>query len=83
MPDLSAPGCDEVPDCYFIEQEDPVTVRDLVVELVSERLPKKYGYDPFEDIQVLVPMHRGEAGTAQLNTALQARLNPAERGRRS
>ena len=81
MPDLSAPGCDEVPDCYFIEQEDPVTVRDLVVELVSERLPKKYGYDPFEDIQVLVPMHRGEAGTAQLNAALQARLNPAEEGK--
>jgi exodeoxyribonuclease V alpha subunit len=79
MPDLSAPGRDEVPDCYFIEQQDPVTVRNLVVQLVSERLPRRYGYDPFEDIQVLVPMHRGEAGVAQLNAALQARLNaPAE-----
>ena len=81
MPDLSTPGPDEVPDCYFIEQEDPVRVRDLVVRLVSERLPRRYGYDPFEDIQVLVPMHRGEAGVAQLNAALQARLNPPAEGK--
>ncbi len=81
MPDLLASGRDEVPDCYFIEQEDPVTVRDLVVQLVSERLPRRYGYDPFEDIQVLVPMHRGEAGVAQLNAALQARLNPPTEGK--
>ena len=81
MPDLSTPGPDEVPDCYFIQQEDPLRVRDLVVRLVSERLPRRYGYDPFEDIQVLVPMHRGEAGVAQLNAALQARLNPPAEGK--
>ena len=47
-----------------------------VVELVSERIPARFGFDAITDIQVLTPMHRGELGTAAVNRALQERLNP-------
>ena len=47
--------------------------------LVSSRLPKHFGFDPVDDIQVLCPMNRGVAGVLNLNLTLQAALNP--RGR--
>lgn len=63
-------------DCFFIERKDPVAVRDTILELVTKRIPKKFNYDPLKDIQVLSPMHRGDAGVAQLNESLQEALNP-------
>jgi exodeoxyribonuclease V alpha subunit len=47
-----------------------------VIELVTKRVPDKFGHDPMRDIQVLSPMHRGALGVANLNEALQAALNP-------
>jgi exodeoxyribonuclease V alpha subunit len=49
------------------------------VDLVAERLPRRYGFGPGE-AQVLSPMHRGEAGVGALNTGLQERLNPWREG---
>lgn len=63
-------------DCFFVERDDAEAVRDTVLELVANRIPKKFGYDPWKEIQVLSPMHRGEAGVANLNTHLQEVLNP-------
>ncbi len=73
MPNLAAPAGDEPTrsDFYFIEREDPILARETVIELVSERIPKRFGFDPLLDIQVLTPMHRGELGTTALNLALQ------------
>jgi exodeoxyribonuclease V alpha subunit len=48
-----------------------------VVGLVQTRLPKAYGFDPFEDIQVLTPTKLGLAGTRELNKLLQNAINPA------
>jgi len=50
---------------------------DAVVELCQNILPRKLGLNPVSDIQVLVPMHKGDAGTQNLNTRLQAALNPS------
>ncbi len=63
-------------DFFLIERKTPDTARDTIVELVTSRIPKKFGLDPIRDIQVLSPMIRGEAGTFALNLALQAALNP-------
>ena len=63
-------------DFFLFREEDPLKAADLVVELVQERIPRKFGFKP-EDIQVLSPMHRGEVGVAALNARLQATLNPA------
>ncbi len=63
-------------DFYFIERNDPEAIADLVVDLVSNRLPKRLAVDAIEDIQVLTPMKRGELGTNNLNHRLQEVLNP-------
>ncbi|WP_408998057.1 ATP-dependent RecD-like DNA helicase [Syntrophus buswellii] len=63
-------------DFYFVEQKDPERVVDLIVRLVSERIPQRFGLDPLEDIQVLTPMRKGLAGAANLNSVLQKALNP-------
>ncbi len=66
-------------DCFFLTAEEPAAAAQLVVDLVSERLPTRYGFGP-GDIQVLAPMHRGEAGVGALNLRLQERLNPGREG---
>ena len=67
-------------DFYFIEKEDPEEVSKLIVELATERIPKRFGFNPFDDIQVLTPMHRGVVGATHLNSVLQQVLNPREDG---
>lgn len=63
-------------DFFFVERKDPVKAMKTVVQLVAERMPAKFGFDPKRDIQVLAPMRRGEAGVTRLNEALQQALNP-------
>ncbi|OPL12759.1 MAG: recombinase RecD [delta proteobacterium MLS_D] len=67
-------------DFYFIEQEDPEKVLDILLRLVCERIPSRFGFDPVDDIQVLTPMNRGTLGVANLNNELQKALNPREDG---
>ena len=67
-------------DFYFIEQEDPEKVLDIILELSRKRIPRHFGFDPLDDIQVLTPMHRGSLGAGNLNQKLQAALNPGEGG---
>jgi len=62
-------------DFFLFREEDPEKAAALIVELVQERIPRKFGLAP-EQIQVLSPMHRGEVGVAALNVRLQAALNP-------
>ncbi|MCF8110230.1 MAG: ATP-dependent RecD-like DNA helicase [Desulfobacteraceae bacterium] len=62
-------------DFFFIEQHEPEKVVDIIVELVSKRIPRRFSFDPVNDIQVLTPMHKGIAGTVNLNSLLQNRLN--------
>lgn len=66
-------------DFFVIEKRDPEEARRLVLELVTRRIPRRFGLDPVRDVQVLTPMNRGPAGTLLLNEELQAALNP--RGR--
>ena len=65
-------------DFFFIEKEDPSQITELVAALVKKRLPKKYGLDAFDDIQVLSPMNRGLIGTRSMNLILQKELNPSK-----
>ncbi|MFP4477076.1 MAG: ATP-dependent RecD-like DNA helicase [Desulfatibacillaceae bacterium] len=67
-------------DLYFIEQEDTERVADIIVELVKERIPKRFGHDPVRQVQVLAPMRRGPVGAEALCTRLQEELNPGGKG---
>ncbi len=68
---------DERQDFFFIEQDDPQRVLEIILTLVSQRIPKRFGLDPLKDIQVLTPMHRGVVGAGNLNRRLQEVLNPS------
>jgi exodeoxyribonuclease V alpha subunit len=62
-------------DFFLIDQASPAEVASTIVDLVSARLPAKFGFDRFTDIQVLSPMYRGDAGATNLNAMLQQALN--------
>ncbi len=64
-------------DFFFMNRSVKSEVTEVISDLCQTRLPKAYGYSPFENIQVLSPSKKGELGTAELNHRLQARLNPA------
>jgi len=66
-------------DFFLFKEENPAAAAALVVELVRERIPRRFGLSP-DQIQVLSPMHRGEVGVAALNGRLQAALNPPRPG---
>ena len=63
-------------DFFFTEKHEPAEIVRMIVMLVKERIPFKFGLRSIEDIQVITPMHRGMLGTQELNRELQAALNP-------
>ncbi|MBW7877648.1 MAG: ATP-dependent RecD-like DNA helicase, partial [Candidatus Cloacimonetes bacterium] len=65
-------------DFYFIEADNPKRVQELLLKMLVERIPKRYGLHPVLDIQILAPMYRGDAGIDSLNRILQETLNPHE-----
>jgi exodeoxyribonuclease V alpha subunit len=79
LPSLKSSG-QKLDDFYFIEQEDPEEVLKIILELTKERIPRRFGFDPVDDIQVLTPMHKGVVGAGNLNVELQKVLNPVENG---
>ena len=75
MPALEAPKSDQS-DFYFVEAREPEDAVSKIVEIVKNRLPRRFGFDPIRDVQVLCPMNRGGIGARSLNVDLQAALNP-------
>ncbi len=72
IPDLTI---DKDGDFFFIEENDENSIPGIILDLCQRRLPAKYSLNPFNDIQVISPMHKGATGTAQMNKTLQEGLN--------
>ncbi|MCW2241786.1 SF1B family DNA helicase RecD2 [Azospirillum canadense] len=70
------PKAGEESDFYFVEAATPESGVGTLIEIVRNRIPKRFGFDPVRDIQVLCPMNRGGLGARSLNIELQAALNP-------
>lgn len=77
MPSLS----NKQGDFFFLRRQNEDAVVQTIVELCKTRLPKNMGIET-NQIQVLTPTRKGEAGTVSLNRALQEALNPAQPGKR-
>ncbi|MBN2569976.1 MAG: ATP-dependent RecD-like DNA helicase [Deltaproteobacteria bacterium] len=75
MPVLEVPGSGK--DFWFIEQTEPETIRETIIELMTETFKNR---NPMENCQVLTPIHKGPLGTEALNDLLQEKLNPNEIG---
>jgi exodeoxyribonuclease V alpha subunit len=63
-------------DFFFIERKEPAEIVETLAQLVSKRIPGKFGFNPVDQIQVLTPMNRGPLGTDNLNAVLRDLLNP-------
>jgi exodeoxyribonuclease V alpha subunit len=63
-------------DFFVVSRREAEDAAETVRELVTSRIPRRFGFDPVREVQVLTPMHRGPAGTTALNQLLQAALNP-------
>jgi len=68
-------------DFFLFVKDDPEEAAELLIDIVQNRIPRKFAYDPVEDIQVLSPMYRGPVGVSNLNTRLQEVLNPPRPGK--
>lgn len=75
-----APALEGVNDFFLFPCEEPEEIAALTVDVVANRIPRRFGLNPRRDIQVLAPMHRGPAGAGNLNTVLQEALTPAREG---
>jgi exodeoxyribonuclease V alpha subunit len=72
MPDLASV---ESGNFFFVDATDPDEGVRKLLAIVRERIPKRFGFDPIRDIQVLCPMNRGGLGARSLNIELQTALN--------
>ena len=62
-------------DFYVIPVRDAEEGRDRLLQVVTERIPRRFGFDPMTDLQVLSPGRRGGLGATALNAELQSLLN--------
>ena len=74
MPEAAPRGSES--DFHLIEIDEPEAGLATLIEVVTRRIPARYGLDPVRDVQVLTPMQRGVLGARNLNHELQAVLNP-------
>lgn len=63
-------------DFFWVEHRTADDGIAKLIEIVQNRIPKRFGLDPKRDVQVLTPMQRGPLGTRNLNVELQKVLNP-------
>lgn len=68
-------------DFFFMPFRSEENLVKTVGDLLETRLPKSYGYEPNEDIQVLCPSRMGVVGTENLNVILRNRINPESKSK--
>jgi exodeoxyribonuclease V alpha subunit len=69
-------------DMFHFRVTTPEEAVTRVVELVTERIPRRFGLKSLRDVQVLAPMRKGVVGIDGLNRELQRALNPPEHHRK-
>jgi exodeoxyribonuclease V alpha subunit len=81
QPIVQAPKTDKNADFYFIRQDDETKAFQTILKMCASSVPYKLGLSPLSpQIQVISPMYKGIVGVDNLNTELQARLNPGGEG---
>jgi exodeoxyribonuclease V alpha subunit len=70
-------------DFFFMQRGSVASTAETVTDLYCNRLPKAYGYNAMDDIQIICPSKKGESGTVSLNRKLQEMLNPPSKDKES
>jgi exodeoxyribonuclease V alpha subunit len=78
IPNLDGDGVESGQDFFFVNRNSTSSMKEAIVELVTNRIPNQFGFNPKQDIQVLSPMYKYDVGVDELNSSLQKILNPSE-----
>lgn len=62
---------DVTSDFYFFQVDDPEKCAERTVEVVTRRIPERFGFTWIDDVQVISPMYRGPCGVDALNERLR------------
>lgn len=73
---------DKEKDFFLVKRSNSIDAVETIKELILKRLPAFSGCDPFNDIQVLTPMRKGQLGVQELNKYLQETLNPPAKNKK-
>ena len=69
-------------DFFFVRRDYEGDIAETVASLITERLPKTYGKEIKERIQVITPSRKGAGGVENLNNTLQSKINPESKFKR-
>lgn len=76
FPSFSQHQVDSGSDFFFIEKENPESINNTIIKLLTVVLPR-LGYSA-DDVQILSPMKKYENGVHILNKIIQNELNPSD-----
>lgn len=78
---LEVAGLSSSEDLTLLVADSAEDAVQKVLQIYRDFLPRaRLGVDPIADVQVLAPMHKGQAGVTNFNQLLQEALNPGARG---
>ena len=70
-------------DLFYISKKTPQGTLEAAVEMVVNRIPRRYGYSVMDGLQVIIPTRKTLTGTINLNAVIRDRVNPDQPGRKS
>jgi exodeoxyribonuclease V alpha subunit len=62
-------------DFVFLDENSNGKIPEKILRLCSDELPRKFDFNPVEDIQILSPIYKGDVGVTALNKLFQNKLN--------
>ena len=69
-------GIEKSSDFFFLKRQSVTEIQDTILDLYLRRLPEKYQWSHYSDIQILAPQRRGDLGVHTFNEQIQKRLKP-------
>lgn len=70
-------------DLFFINKKTPQGTLDAAVEMIVNRIPRRYGWSVMDGLQVIIPTRKTLTGTVNVNGIIRERVNPEQPGRTS
>jgi len=72
VPESSEGGPDDRRAWYRLDSfTNPTSIQDFILEMLSDYLADRLGFDLIRDVQVITPTHKGPLGTQELNAKIQ------------
>ncbi len=70
-------------DLFFISKKTPQGTLDAAIEMIVNRIPRRYGWSVMDGLQVIIPTRKTLTGTMNVNSLIRELVNPDQPGRTS